>query len=169
MIPKFRLEYKDKLSSARACKIKTHHGEINGVHQSELKDEIKSEIILGNTYHLYLRPGIEIIEKAGGIHKFINWDQNILTDSGGYQVYSLSSNRKITEEGVQFKSHVDGSKHLFNIREAALTSFNVSYENDNGPQFFKGGAPFSVTMQCSFIESKLYTKQRHLRERRIAN
>ena len=132
MIPKFRLEYKDKLSSARACKIKTHHGEINtpvfmpvgtqatvkGVHQSELKDEIKSEIILGNTYHLYLRPGIEIIEKAGGIHKFINWDQNILTDSGGYQVYSLSSNRKITEEGVQFKSHIDGSKHFFSPESA---------------------------------------------------
>ena len=132
MIPKFRLEYKDKLSSARACKIKTHHGEINtpvfmpvgtqatvkGVHQSELKDEIKSEIILGNTYHLYLRPGIEVIEKAGGIHKFINWDQNILTDSGGYQVYSLSSNRKISEEGVQFKSHIDGSKHFFSPESA---------------------------------------------------
>ena len=132
MIPKFRLEYKDKLSSARACKIKTLHGEINtpvfmpvgtqatvkGVHQSELKDEIKSEIILGNTYHLYLRPGIEVIEKAGGIHKFINWDQNILTDSGGYQVYSLSSNRKITEEGVQFKSHIDGSKHFFSPESA---------------------------------------------------
>ena len=132
MIPKFRLEYKDKLSSARACKIKTHHGEINtpvfmpvgtqatvkGVHQSELKDEIKSEIILGNTYHLYLRPGIEVIEKAGGIHKFINWNQNILTDSGGYQVYSLSSNRKITEEGVQFKSHIDGSKHFFSPESA---------------------------------------------------
>ena len=132
MIPKFTLEYKDKLSNARACKIKTHHGEINtpvfmpvgtqatvkGVHQSELKDEIKSEIILGNTYHLYLRPGIEIIEKAGGIHKFINWDQNILTDSGGYQVYSLSSNRKITEEGVQFKSHIDGSKHFFSPESA---------------------------------------------------
>jgi len=132
MIPKFRLEYKDKLSSARACKIKTHHGEINtpvfmpvgtqatvkGVHQSELKDEIKSEIILGNTYHLYLRPGIEVIEKAGGIHKFINGDKNILTDSGGYQVYSLSSNRKITEEGVQFKSHIDGSKHFFSPESA---------------------------------------------------
>ena len=132
MIPKFRLEYEDKLSNARVCKIKTHHGEINtpvfmpvgtqatvkGVHQSELKDEIKSEIILGNTYHLYLRPGIEVIEKAGGIHKFINWDQNILTDSGGYQVYSLSSNRKITEEGVQFKSHIDGSKHFFSPESA---------------------------------------------------
>ena len=107
MIPKFRLEYKDKLSSARACKIKTHHGEINtpvfmpvgtqatvkGVHQSELKDEIKSEIILGNTYHLYLRPGIEVIEKAGGIHKFINWDQNILTDSVEQNLESFENYR----------------------------------------------------------------------------
>ena len=132
MMPKFRLEYKDKHSNARACTIKTSHGEINtpvfmpvgtqasvkGIHQRELKDEIKSQIILGNTYHLYLRPGIEIIEKAGGIHKFINWDQNILTDSGGYQVYSLSSNRKISEEGVQFKSHIDGSKHFFSPESA---------------------------------------------------
>ena len=132
MIPKFILESKDNLSNARACKIKTYHGEINtpvfmpvgtqatvkGVHQRELKDEIKSKIILGNTYHLYLRPGIEIIENAGGIHKFINWNQNILTDSGGYQVYSLSSNRKISEEGVQFKSHIDGSKHFFSPESA---------------------------------------------------
>ncbi len=127
MIATFKLEHKDYLTNARACKITTSHGEINtpvfmpvgtqgtvkGVHQKELTDEIKAEIILGNTYHLYLRPGIEIIEKAGGIHKFINWEKNILTDSGGYQVYSLASNRKITEEGVQFKSHIDGSKHFF--------------------------------------------------------
>ena len=132
MNPTFKLEHKDNLSKARACKIKTSHGEINtpvfmpvgtqgtvkGVHQKELKDEIKADIILGNTYHLYLRPGIEIIEKAGGIHKFINWEKNILTDSGGYQVYSLASNRKITEEGVQFKSHIDGSKHFFSPEEA---------------------------------------------------
>ena len=77
-----------------------------------------AEIILGNTYHLYLRPGIEIIEKAGGLHSFMNWDRNILTDSGGYQVYSLSSNRKITEEGVQFKSHIDGSTHFFSPENA---------------------------------------------------
>ena len=132
MNPTFKLEYKDNLTKARACKIKTSHGEINtpvfmpvgtqgtvkGVHQKELKEEIKADIILGNTYHLYLRPGIEIIEKAGGIHKFINWEKNILTDSGGYQVYSLASNRKITEEGVQFKSHIDGSKHFFSPEEA---------------------------------------------------
>ena len=132
MNPSFKLEYKDSLTKARACKIKTSHGEINtpifmpvgtqgtvkGVHQKELKEDIKADIILGNTYHLYLRPGIEIIEKAGGIHKFINWEKNILTDSGGYQVYSLASNRKITEEGVQFKSHIDGSKHFFSPEEA---------------------------------------------------
>ena len=106
MTPTFKLEYKDNLTKARACTIKTSHGEINtpvfmpvgtlgtvkGLHQKELKEEIKADIILGNTYHLYLRPGIEVIEKAGGIHKFINWENNILTDSGGYQVYSLASN-----------------------------------------------------------------------------
>ena len=132
MIPKFKLEYKDKLSKARACIIKTSHGEIStpvfmpvgtqgtvkGIHQRELNEEIKADIILGNTYHLYLRPGIEIIEKAGGIHKFINWKKNILTDSGGYQVYSLANSRKITEEGVQFKSHIDGSKHFFSPESA---------------------------------------------------
>ena len=127
MTPTFKLEYKDNLTKARACTIKTSHGEINtpvfmpvgtlgtvkGLHQKELKEEIKADIILGNTYHLYLRPGIEVIEKAGGIHKFINWENNILTDSGGYQVYSLASNRKIKEDGVEFKSHIDGSKHFF--------------------------------------------------------
>lgn len=86
---------------------------VKGVHQRELREDIDPDIILGNTYHLYLRPGIEIIEKAGGLHKFMNWDRNILTDSGGYQVYSLSGNRKIKEEGVKFKSHIDGSSHFF--------------------------------------------------------
>ena len=132
MKPTFNLQYSDKSSNARACLIKTSHGSIEtpvfmpvgtqgtvkGIHQRELKDEIKSDIILGNTYHLYLRPGIEIIEKAGGLHKFINWESNILTDSGGYQVYSLSSKRKISEEGVVFKSHIDGSKHFFSPESA---------------------------------------------------
>lgn len=86
---------------------------VKGVHQRELKEDINPDIILGNTYHLYLRPQTEILEKAGGLHKFMNWDRNILTDSGGYQVYSLSSNRKIKEEGVKFKSHIDGSYHFF--------------------------------------------------------
>ncbi|MCL4129018.1 UNVERIFIED_CONTAM: hypothetical protein GTU68_031870, partial [Idotea baltica] len=86
---------------------------VKGVHQQELKDDINADIILGNTYHLYLRPGTEILEKAGGLHKFMNWDRPILTDSGGYQVYSLSGNNKINEKGVKFKSHIDGSTHFF--------------------------------------------------------
>ncbi len=86
---------------------------VKAVHQRELKEDINPDIILGNTYHLYLRPGMDIIEKAGGLHKFMGWDRNILTDSGGYQVYSLSGNRKIKEEGVKFKSHIDGSSHFF--------------------------------------------------------
>ena len=99
-------------------------GTVKGVHQRELKQDINPDIILGNTYHLYLRPQTEILEKAGGLHKFMNWDRNILTDSGGYQVYSLSSNRKIKEEGVKFKSHIDGSMHTFtpeNVMEIQRT------------------------------------------------
>lgn len=88
-------------------------GSVKAVHQRELKDDIKAQIILGNTYHLYLRPGLNTLEKAGGLHKFNGWDGPILTDSGGYQVYSLSDVRKIKEEGVTFRSHIDGSKHLF--------------------------------------------------------
>ena len=124
---KFDLLKKDPQTKARAGTITTDHGiietpifmpvgtvaSVKGVHQRELKDDINPDIILGNTYHLYLRPGIEILEKAGGLHKFMNWDRNILTDSGGYQVYSLSANRKIKEEGVKFKSHIDGSVHFF--------------------------------------------------------
>ncbi|MGK0387100.1 MAG: queuine tRNA-ribosyltransferase [Patiriisocius sp.] len=123
----FKLEATDVNSQARAATITLDHGTIEtpifmpvgtvgtvkGVHQKELRDEIKPDVILGNTYHLYLRPGIDILEKAGGLHKFMNWDSNILTDSGGYQVYSLSDNRKIKEEGVKFKSHIDGSFHFF--------------------------------------------------------
>ncbi|PIV16085.1 MAG: tRNA guanosine(34) transglycosylase Tgt [Flavobacteriales bacterium CG03_land_8_20_14_0_80_35_15] len=86
---------------------------VKGVHQLELKNDVKAQIILGNTYHLYLRPKMQILEQAGGLHKFMNWEGNILTDSGGYQVYSLSANRKIKEEGVKFKSHIDGSIHFF--------------------------------------------------------
>ena len=86
---------------------------VKGVHQRELREDIDPDIILGNTYHLYLRPRTPILEEAGGLHKFMGWDRNILTDSGGYQVYSLSANRKIREEGVKFKSHIDGSTHMF--------------------------------------------------------
>ncbi len=114
-------------SEARAGIITTDHGEIEtpifmpvgtlgsvkGVHTREIRDDIKAQIILGNTYHLYLRPGIEILEKSGGLHKFNGWERPILTDSGGFQVFSLSSNRKLKEEGAYFRSHIDGSKHLF--------------------------------------------------------
>jgi queuine tRNA-ribosyltransferase len=123
----FNIQHRDPGSSARAGLITTEHGVIEtpifmpvgtqgtvkGIHQSELKDPIGAQIILGNTYHLYLRPGIDLLRQAGGLHKFIHWDRPILTDSGGYQVYSLKGMRKITEEGVKFQSHVDGSKHFF--------------------------------------------------------
>lgn len=88
-------------------------GTVKAINQGQLKNEINAEIILGNTYHLYLRPGTETLREAGGLHQFINWDRPILTDSGGYQVYSLSANRKLSEEGAKFRSHIDGSKHLF--------------------------------------------------------
>ncbi|MCB9261597.1 MAG: tRNA guanosine(34) transglycosylase Tgt [Flavobacteriales bacterium] len=124
---KFDLLKKDKKSSARAGVLHAPHGTIEtpifmpvgtqgtvkAVGQNSLKSEVNAPIILGNTYHLFLRPGIELLEQAGGLHKFMNWDRNILTDSGGYQVYSISDQRKIKEEGVVFKSHIDGSKHLF--------------------------------------------------------
>lgn len=123
----FQLLQTDLQSSARAGKISTDHGDIEtpifmpvgtvgsvkAVHVPELENEVKAEIILGNTYHLYLRPGLDIIEKAGGLHKFNGWRRPILTDSGGYQVFSLADNRKLTEEGAIFRSHIDGSKHLF--------------------------------------------------------
>jgi queuine tRNA-ribosyltransferase len=123
----FQLQKSDDKSKARAGEITTDNGVIQtpifmpvgtagtvkGIHQRELKEDIKAQIILGNTYHLYLRPGMDIIEGAGGLHKFINWDRPMLTDSGGYQVYSLGETRKIKENGVTFRSHIDGSKHLF--------------------------------------------------------
>lgn len=123
----FKLQAQDPKSKARTGEITTAHGKIKtpifmpvgtagtvkAVHQHELVNDIKAQIILGNTYHLYLRPGLDVIEKAGGLHKFNGWDKPILTDSGGYQVFSLADNRKITEEGVIFRSHIDGSKHLF--------------------------------------------------------
>lgn len=123
----FTLEATDRGSKARAGTIKTGHGEIRtpifmpvgtsatvkAVYQHELRDVIQAQIILGNTYHLYLRPGMDIMTAAGGLHSFMNWSGPILTDSGGYQVFSLSNNRKLTEEGAHFKSHIDGSRHLF--------------------------------------------------------
>ena len=124
---KFEITGADSHSKARAGKITTDHGEIatpifmpvgtvgsvKAITQQQLEKDVKAQIILGNTYHLYLRPGIETIEKAGGLHRFINWSKPVLTDSGGYQVFSLSGTRKIKEEGVTFQSHIDGSRHLF--------------------------------------------------------
>ncbi|MDC6364342.1 MULTISPECIES: tRNA guanosine(34) transglycosylase Tgt [Flavobacteriaceae] len=135
---KFTLLQKDNKSKARAGEMITDHGAIQtpifmpvgtvasvkGVHQRELTNDINPDIILGNTYHLYLRPGTGILEEAGGLHKFMGWERPILTDSGGYQVYSLSGNRKIKEEGVKFKSHIDGSRHFFtpeNVMEIQRT------------------------------------------------
>ncbi len=124
---KFELQATDKASSARAGLITTAHGTIEtpifmpvgtlgsvkGVHMHELRDDIKAQIILANTYHLYLRPGTEILLQAGGLHKFNGWERPILTDSGGFQVFSLSANRKLKEDGAHFRSHIDGSKHVF--------------------------------------------------------
>ena len=124
---KFELQYKDTKTNARAGLITTDHGvietpifmpvgtqgSVKAVHMTELKEDIKAQIILGNTYHLYLRPGLEILKQAGGLHKFNSWNGPILTDSGGFQVFSLAENRKLHEEGAEFRSHIDGSKHLF--------------------------------------------------------
>ena len=129
---KFEIVNEDFKSSARIGKIETDHGSfetplfmpvatsgaIKGVHNKDLIENIYPDVILSNTYHLYLRPGTDIIENAGGLHKFMNWNNNILTDSGGYQVYSLSNNRKINNEGVKFKSHIDGSYHFFKPEDA---------------------------------------------------
>ncbi len=123
----FKLDKKDTKSNARSGKITTDHGEIltpifmpvgtlgsvKGIHQTELEEDTKAQIILGNTYHLYLRPGMETMELAGGLHKFMNWEKPILTDSGGFQVYSLANNRKLSIEGAVFQSHIDGSRHNF--------------------------------------------------------
>jgi queuine tRNA-ribosyltransferase len=124
---KFSVQHQDPGSQARAGLIQTDHGPIEtpifmpvgtvgsvkAVSQQSLADDIHAQIILGNTYHLYLRPGMQVLEQAGGLHRFMGWERPILTDSGGYQVYSLAANRKLTEEGATFRSHIDGSKHLF--------------------------------------------------------
>ena len=123
----FDVQYSDSESNARAGVITTDHGQIltpifmpvgtagtvKGVHFSELIEQVKAQIILGNTYHLYLRPGLDILQKAGGLHGFNGWQYPILTDSGGFQVFSLTGIRKLTEEGCVFQSHIDGSKHFF--------------------------------------------------------
>ncbi|MCC7524343.1 MAG: tRNA-guanine transglycosylase, partial [Chitinophagaceae bacterium] len=124
---KFELQQRDRFSGARTGMITTDHGSfptpifmpvgtvgsVKALTQQQLKEQVQAKIILGNTYHLYLRPGTEVLETAGGIHSFMNWNHPVLTDSGGYQVFSLAGTRKINEEGVMFQSHIDGSKHLF--------------------------------------------------------
>ena len=136
---RFKILNKDKKSKAKTGIIYTDHGNIEtpifmpvgtigsvkGVHQRELEEDIKAQIILGNTYHLYLRPGINTLEQAKGLHEFISWDKPILTDSGGYQVFSLSEIRKIKEEGVTFRSHIDGSKHLFTPENVVDTQRSI--------------------------------------------
>ena len=128
----FDLIHTDSKTKARAGILHTDHGAIEtpifmpvgtagtvkGVHQQELREDVEAQIILGNTYHLYLRPGLEVLETAGGLHQFIGWERPMLTDSGGYQVYSLSNSNKITEEGVKFQSHIDGSYHFFTPERA---------------------------------------------------
>ncbi len=135
----FNLLGKDTKSSARAGELLTDHGKIEtpifmpvgtagtvkGVHIKDIKEDVNADIILGNTYHLYLRPGADIIEKAGGLHKFNGWDRPILTDSGGYQVYSLSGTRKLNEEGVLFQSHIDGSRHNFTAESVIDTQRTI--------------------------------------------
>jgi queuine tRNA-ribosyltransferase len=135
----FELLHTDSKTKARVGKLHTDHGiiqtpifmpvgtagTVKGVHQTELENDIHAQIILGNTYHLYLRPGIETINKAGGLHKFIHWDKPILTDSGGYQVYSLSNSRKLNEEGVTFQSHINGSYHTFTPEKAIQIQRNI--------------------------------------------
>ncbi len=135
----FHLQKNDNQTKARAGKITTDHGEIltpifmpvgtvgsvKAVNQQQLKSIVKAQIILGNTYHLYLRPGIEILEQAGGLHRFNGWDRPILTDSGGYQVFSLAGTRKIKEEGVIFQSHIDGSRHLFSPENVMDTQRSI--------------------------------------------
>lgn len=136
---KFEILKKDTLTKAKTGKLYTDHGiietpifmpvgtvgSVKSVHQRELDEDIKAQIILGNTYHLYLRPGTDTLEKAGGLHKFMNWNKPILTDSGGYQVFSLSDIRKIKEEGVTFRSHIDGSKHLFTPENVVDTERSI--------------------------------------------
>ena len=135
----FKLTHRSSKTNARSGKIFTDRGSIStptfmpvgtlgsvkGVHQHELKNDIQAEIILSNTYHLYLRPGVDVINSAGGLHKFMNWNKPILTDSGGYQVFSLSKNVKIMDEGVQFYSHIDGSKHLFTPESVVKTQRKI--------------------------------------------
>ncbi len=169
---KFDLLQNDPQSQARAGIIHTDHGKIEtpifmpvgtvgtvkGVHQRELEEEVNPDIILGNTYHLYLRPGTEILEKAGGLHKFMNWDRPILTDSGGFQVMSLAGMRKLTEEGVVFQSHYDGSKHNLtperSMQIQALLGSDIVMCFDECPALPADRARLDESMQMSMRWAK---------------
>lgn len=167
----FELQHALKNGEARAGIIHTDHGSIEtpifmpvgtvgsvkGVHQRELKNDINAQIILGNTYHLYLRPGTETINKAGGVHQFIGWDRPILTDSGGYQVYSLSNQRKINEAGVTFASHIDGSRHLFTPENAIDIQRNIGADIIMA---FDECPPYPSSYQ--YVESSMHLTHRWL-------
>ena len=140
---KFTLQYKDTATNARACEIVTDHGVIEtpifmpvgtaaamkGIFHRDVRDEAKAQIILANTYHLYLRPGMKILEEAGGVHRFSSWDKPMLTDSGGFQVFSLAACRKLKEEGCHFQSHIDGSRHLFTPESVIDTERTIGAYN----------------------------------------
>ena len=165
---KFELQYTDPKSNARAGLITTDHGQIEtpifmpvgtlgtvkGVHLHELKNDIKAQIILGNTYHLYLRPGLDIIEGAGGLHKFNGFDRPMLTDSGGFQVFSLSGIRKLREEGVEVRSHIDGSKHLFtpervmDIERTIGADIMMAFETE--PKYGYNQSLFPIVQGCVY-------------------
>ena len=146
----FKLIAQDPKSSARAGILTTGHGiietpvfmpvgtagAVKAVHMKELREEIRAQIILGNTYHLFLRPGIDVIEKAGGLHKFNGWSKPILTDSGGYQIYSLADIRKFTEDGVVFQSHIDGSRHFFTPEKAIDVLLKHNFKVVPGAQLY---------------------------------
>ena len=175
----FTLEHTDAQSKARAGKMVTDHGvietpifmpvgtvaSVKGVHQKELKEEINPDIILGNTYHLFLRPKTQILQQAGGLHKFMGWDRNILTDSGGYQVYSLSANRKIKEEGVKFKSHIDGSMHMFTPEKV----MEIQKTQDCPDRARLRNLTFGVLLICLLLNSVLnFVDRRVEKKKRLA-
>ncbi len=167
----FELKHTEHYSKARAAELHTDHGviqtpifmpvgtvgSVKAINQKQLNDEIKAQIILGNTYHLYMRPGIKIINEAGGLHKFMNWQKPILTDSGGYQVYSLAAKRKLTEEGAKFQSHIDGSSHLFTPESVIDIQRNIGADI---VMAFDECPPYPSTYQ--YAEKSMYLTHRWL-------
>ena len=168
----FEVQHSDNASDARTGIITTDHGQIKtpifmpvgtvgsvkGVHFSELREQVKAQIILGNTYHLYLRPGLEVLRKAGGLHGFNTWDRPILTDSGGFQVFSLTGIRKLREEGCEFRSHIDGSKHIFTPENVMDTQRIIGADimikrfNETEPLYGHRQSLFPIVQGCTFKE-----------------